>query len=74
MKQGVLTPGRVRLLLQRGLYMLPVSLFFFSCSMKVIDENFFGQEPLASVDMAEGMVRGEGSLFVDALLVQISLF
>lgn len=69
MKQGVLTPGRVRLLLHRG-NQPTLLLHIYIYIVLDVDLHCFvmaEQELLASEDMEGGLVRGEESLFVVAL-------
>lgn len=74
MKQGVLTPGRVRLLLHRGNC---VVLFFadnlsdVSCTLTLVG---LPQAHLASVVMEGAMESGGGSQCVVALLALTSQF
>ena len=89
MKQGVLTPGRVRLLLHRGksfmysmypctlpiLYLKSIPFLFSAFKNFTFLKSipFLEQELLASADM-EGVMESEGeSLFVGALSALTSL-
>ena len=90
MKQGVLTPGRVRLLLHRGgwnlsafclgvWYYYSISKLHFRCmriggNLTSDHLTMSGQVPLASVDTEGAMVSAGGSLLEGALSALTSLF
>ena len=75
MKQGVLTPGRVRLLLHRGndilLLVFAAIWIILFCILTLVS---LSQVHLASVGMAGVMGSAGGSRFVDALSALISQF
>ena len=83
MKQGVLTPGRVRLLLHRGLWTLQICFLLFIC-VKLFSVWIFGslndwffffeQVLLVSVGMVGETESVGESQFVVALLVRIFQF